>query len=204
MSKREPIGITLDAKSEVAIIQAINYGFDHTDKMVDELLKDAGFNFCQSGRKATPKCRKNKKRQIFQANFKDAKTGGTGWGVVVLTQKKPPEWRKLYHTAGWSRSQVLQDPLAKVPNIEAGKYSWWGTFKDLKKAGGLSSGPCKKKVSSVVYHKRLHSGDLIIENILSYLMTIAPNVEDIALANAAKQMVIRVDNKLGYYKDRWW
>jgi hypothetical protein len=158
-----------------------------------QILAQAGFNFAQSGRKATPKARANAKREVVQIQAER----GQRWGVRAMYQGMPRE-RTL---AVGSKAATMASPLRQVPRIGAAKASWWGAFRDLKKS--LAQGAMRKRVSGASESGGEISPALTITNELSYLLKIAPQVESIALANAGKQLLRRAELAQKKQAERW-
>ncbi len=157
-----------------------------------QILAQAGFNFVQSARKATPKARANAKREVVQVEAER----GQRWGVRALYQGG----RERTLLVG-SKASATASPLREVPRIGAAKASWWGAFRDLKKS--LAQGAMRKRVSGASESGGEISPALTITNELSYLLKIAPQVESIALANAGKQLLKRAELAQKKQAERW-
>jgi hypothetical protein len=175
-----------------------------------QILAQAGFNFVQSARKATPKARANAKREVVEIDRGDANVStryearsmrSRQFGVKALNQSKQYGGIGFKLLAIGSKMQATNTYLRNVPRIGAAKASWWGAFRDFKKS--LPQNVVKKKLSSATEIGGEISPAVTIVNELSYLMKIAPQVESTALVNAGKQLVRRAEFAQRKQAERW-
>jgi hypothetical protein len=203
--------LTLDPASDAAFATAAQRLYNETERSADSVLQLAGLSYAQSGRNATPAARKGAKRKVEKAVVDMtrplAMTSGPVYpfafpGVdrrrvpvkrfTVLTQTKPP----VIHTVPDipENASIIRE-LAPVPNVKAGKNSWYGIMRSLGKVVSSMGSRGVGRLSYAFKHKHGGMAAVTIINKISYLLTIAPGVDAIAKRGAAKQINIRL-NKL--------
>lgn len=185
------LDIELSSDSEVAFSQAMQFAEKHLQYSGKQILELAAFNFTQSGVKNTKKARKGAKRKVVR--WQKSRTAFPRFGVIAYSQKRPARALPVRDRTALTMRDVKTLHIAQVPNIGAGKGSWWGMFRDLHKAPGSLRGP---DVSTARHIGSTFHPAIELINKLSYLLKIAPTVQSIAMANAAKNMAIRTQREV--------
>jgi hypothetical protein len=183
----------LDPNSERAMQQAFAAMLKASQKDAGEILREASIAFVQAARNMTPKARKNAKREIVEHRGSDRRKR---FGVVIRTQGSGGEWRARVRWFGWgqyrTKAEAKRDPLAAVPNVGAGKNSWWGALRDAGK--GLTTEG--RKLSANTASGSGYKQQRRIVNALAYIPKIAPQIEGEALRKAAKTIAIKAEKAL--------
>jgi len=197
----------LDPAANAAWAAAAQRLYNETPRSVENVLQLAALSYVQSGRKETPAARKGAKRRT-QKRYEDitrpSMLGGTRrgtWTVKdptrvpvrdfwIYSQKAPVERVTIPDTP--ENAQLIRE-YEPVPNVRAAKNSWHGIMRSLGKVtAGMGDG-FKGRVGYAFRHNRSGSPAITLINRLSYLLTIAPQVDSIAKRKAAKQIMTRLD-----------
>jgi hypothetical protein len=201
--------LTIDPAASAAWAQAAQRLYNETTRTAESVLQLAGLSYAQSGRNATPAARKGAKRKVEKAVVDMTRPSAMLIGPVypyafpgydyrrmpvkrftVLTQKNPP----VVHTVpDIPENAAIMRDLAPVPNVKAGKNSWFGIMRSLGKVVASMGARSVGRLSFAFKHKYGGEAAVTIINQLSYLLKIAPGVDAIAKRNAAKQINIRLD-----------
>jgi hypothetical protein len=162
--------------------------FNETNKSAKEVLNYAGQSYVNSARKMTPTAKKSQKRDLEKV-LVTGKKKIERWDVTIRTQANW-EGKKVPLYGPKSLAEAKKHELAQIKAIGAAKKSWLGVLRDLGKAV-----PMEKvgRVSSATPSGSGLQTIMTLLNRLSYLLKIAPNVDDEAKRKAAKDMIIRMD-----------
>jgi hypothetical protein len=185
----------LDANGARALQQAMNYAVDYGPKDAQQTLKEAGIAYCQAGRNLTPKAKKGTRRQVAShtTSFKNGKSL-LRWGVMVLTQTRPAKFVSVRGATTAAQAQASR--LAVVPRIGSGRNSWKGAMRDLVKSSSVSGSISSSRAMGTTFNPMRE-----ISNSLSYLLKIAPAIDEAASRRAAKTIAIKTEkylNKAGF------
>jgi hypothetical protein len=166
-----------------------------------KILTFAAISYIRAGRNVTPTARKNKKRDVKRIPGGTGRGGWPKFGIVVLSQKRPPKIVPVTtrKTSGGSIRTIADVKrnvkMAKVPHIGAGKNSWNGVFGSLNRSAPKNAGYVPKgQVSHGFLKGSDYNTSYHIFNDLTYLLTVAPEVDKEGRRRAARDITFRTEN----------
>jgi len=150
-------------------------------KTLPQALQWASILFLRSCRAATPIA-------VKQRPIRDSED--PRWRSRLPYQMEV--WRQGWTAPEWRGIASASDPKRAVPRRGAARNSWYRAFRDLGSSASLEGTGYGKALSSATKRFQGPAPEVQIDNVVSYMPIIAPNVYDISLGKTVRQFERRL------------
>lgn len=172
----------------------------NTRKDLSQVVEQAAIYFCQSAGKASPASKK--RRQAVRNPHRIKRRGkliGQPWRFRVYTQGGAG--------AHWQYSDNRMDPRRIIGARYALRNTWRGMISKIssKKGPNLLGSGRRKYLSAISgeMRKTIDSPRATMTNRISYLLTVTPNIGEIAMRKANNRIDGWMDKQREKWKETW-